>query len=87
MLLNEIQKDLNTTGKKDASTEENKDFINRRYQYQQLIPNHDVHSSNQLSAGTDEPTRRELIAPQSDDRYPPKFQATYFHCNRMDTES
>ena len=68
MLLNEIQKELNRTGKKDASTEENKDFIQRRYQYQQLIPNHNVLSSNQLSAGTDKQTRRELLAPQSDDR-------------------
>ena len=76
------QQELSMAGKMDASTDEIKDFKPLRFQYQQMIPNHQLHRFNQMSPGTDKLTRRELGDQPSDDRHPPKVQGTYSYCNK-----
>ena len=55
----QIQQELSMAGKMDASTDQNKDFIPLRFQYQQMIPNHQLRPFNQMSSVTDKPTQRE----------------------------
>ena len=74
------QQELTTAGKRYASTDEIKDFVQRRFQYQNLILNHQLRPFSQMYSGTDKPNKREQRAPQAEDRRVPEFQGTGFHC-------
>ena len=76
------QLEPSTTGKKDASTDEIEDFIQHRFQYEQMKSNHQIHSFNQMSSETDKEIRVEQKTLQSDNRRPPKCHGTYFHCSK-----
>ena len=81
-LRSQIQQEVSTAGKMDASTDEINDFIQRHFQYQQLLLSHQLHPFNQIFSGRDNPPKRKQKVPQSEVVRLQTFQGTCSQCNK-----
>ena len=75
-----IENHLSVADKQDATLDETRDFIRRRYQHQPLLGTQQPQSFNEVSIG---PDKRQNDRPIRDDAgQQNKFSGTYFHCNK-----
>ena len=61
-----IKNDLSVAGKQDDTVDESKDFIQRRYQYQQLMGTQQRQPFNEVSSGTDKRQNKHFTRDNTD---------------------
>ena len=80
-----IQNDLSTAGKQDTRVDKNREFIQRRYQYQQLMETQQPLHFNEFSSGRE---KRQNDRPTRDNQDQQRqIRETCCHCNKKGHKS